>query len=344
MRILSTLAFAFICLHISTQVFADDLGDLYKKVSPAVVILHTFEQVPTSTGSSIVTSMSTAEGLGSGVLISDDGKILTAAHVVHLSNSVHVEFPNGKKVLGRVIASDPAADIALLQINEIPADAKVVPLGDSDQAAIGDNVFVVGAPYGIGQTLTVGYISGRHLSEHALSSLRKVEVLQTDAAINQGNSGGPMFNMQGEVIGVVSQILTKSGGFEGLGFVVSSNTVRNLLLDEKNFWSGIKWQFIQRPLANAFNVPQMAGVLVERVAQDSPADRAGIQAGEIKAVIGKREFILGGDIILAVDNISIEDPDSIKKIYDALKKKSSSESVSVKVYRQGRNLELFLTP
>ncbi len=129
---------------------------------------------------------------------------------------------------------------------------------------------VVGAPYGLKHTLTVGHISGRRIFDDRIGSMNATEFLQTDAAINSGNSGGPMFNLAGEVVGVVNNIMSKSGGFEGLGFATTSKLARQLLLDHKMFWSGLDGLIIEGDLARALNLPQTAGFLVQRVAKGRP--------------------------------------------------------------------------
>lgn len=188
------------------------LGHVFKRVNPSVVIVRTKEK---DTG---------AAGLGSGVLVSADGKVLSAAHVVHTADEISVEFLNGETVGAQVVASEPYADVSLLQLERVPSGALVARLGDSDRMEVGEQVFVIGAPYGIGHTLTVGHLSARHKPNTVYSAMGLAEFFQTDAAINQGNSGRPMFNMGGEVIGVVSHVISKSGGFEGLGFVVAEQS------------------------------------------------------------------------------------------------------------------------
>ena len=170
---------------------------------------------------------------------------MTAAHLVDTADTVSVEFSNGDIRVAKVIASEPAADVALLKLNgPLPSGAAVAKLGDSDKAEVGDQIFVVGAPHGISYTLTVGYISGRRRPNTLYSGLSLTEFFQTDAAINQGNSGGPMFNMVGEIIGIVSAIISKSGGSEGLGFAATSNMARRLLLEQRSFLGGVAGYFL----------------------------------------------------------------------------------------------------
>lgn len=328
-----------ISLLLPCYVQAGKVSDLFKLTSPSVVVLYTFESSPkgVKNGEEVFTSN---KGLGSGVLISKDGVILTASHVVNLSDSVHVEFSNGKKLIGKVISSDRVADIAMLKVEHIPEGITPSLLADSDKVLVGDDVYVIGAPYGLGQTLTVGYLSGKHEKKHSLSSFRKVELFQTDAAINTGNSGGPMFNEQGKVIGIVSHILSKSGGFEGLGFAVTSNTVRDLLIDTKAFWAGAEWKIVTDHMARALNLPPKSGLLVERVAKGSPSDKAGLKGGVINTNIGDTELVLGGDIIISVNGINIAGKPSLEKIYESIRSTKNSSKIILEIYRGGKKQKL----
>jgi S1-C subfamily serine protease len=279
--------------------------------------------------------------LGSGVLISSDGKILTAAHLVEAADATLVEFSDGELIPARVLGAVHNADVALLQLSHPPANVVVASLGNSDKMEVGDEVFVVGAPYGLSYTLTAGHISGRHAADNRISDTTSREFLQTDAAINQGNSGGPMFNMNGEVIGIITSILSQSGGAEGLGFAATSNVARQLLLDRKPFWSGIEGLLLRGDLAKALNVPQPAGLLVERVADGSPAARAGVIAGSMRANIAGEDLLLGGDIILEVDGLPYEDSsENYSRLLAHLTKLKVGDSIVIKVFRQGQVVKL----
>jgi serine protease Do len=207
-------------------------------------------------------------GLGSGVLISNDGKVLTAAHLVQSADKTMVEFSEGELIPASVIGTAMSADVALLQLERIPSNYVAANLGDSDKVEVGDEMFVVGAPYGISRTLTAGHVSGRRGLNKRNENTIPVEFLQTDAAINSGNSGSPMFNLKGEVIGIVSNIMSRSGGSEGLAFAATSNTARRILLEQKPFWTGIEGLVVDGNLARALNLTQPAGMLVQRVAED----------------------------------------------------------------------------
>jgi S1-C subfamily serine protease len=280
--------------------------------------------------------------LGSGVLVSKSGKVITSAHLVNTADQITVKLSSGETVSARVIASAPFADVSLLQLESVPKEVVVAKLGDSEKVEVGDEVFVVGAPYGLSHTLTVGHISARHKLNTVSAGFELSEIFQTDAAINQGNSGGPMFNIAGEVIGIASRILTKSGGFEGLGFAVTSNTARRLLLEEQSFWFGLDGIVLADEFAAAFNVPQPMGFLVQEVAENSPAARLGLQPGRIKSQIGSNEVLLGGDIILEVVGIQVSE-DCYEKIRKRLSDMKPGDTITVKVLRAGRILQLIAT-
>jgi len=310
---------------------AQSVGQVFRRVAPSVVVIRTKEKEVAAQG-----QVSSVAGVGSGVLISADGKVLTAAHVVQTADEITVKFLSGEEIPARVMASEPEADVSLLQLERPPPRPVVARLGDSDKVEVGDQVFIVGVPYGIGHTLTVGHISARHKPSTVYSGMSLAEFFQTDAAINQGNSGGPMFSITGEVIGVVSHIISKSGGFEGLGFVVTINMARRLVLERRSFWSGMSGQVLSGELAKVFNLPQPIGVLVQRIAAGSPAAVIGLRPGTIPATIEGKSFLVGGDIILQVQGIRIEEPSSYQRIQEALMRLRPGSQVGITVLREGR--------
>ena len=315
------------------------LREVFKRVNSSVVVINTIKDV---IGSPQNERVSVAE-LGSGVLISKDGEIMTAAHLVQTADTIFVQFSSRDLLTAKVIASEPVADVALLKLNEPPPSGAVVAkLGDSDKTEVGDQVFIVGAPHGISHTLTVGYISGRRQSNfmYSYSGLSLGEFFQTDAAINQGNSGGPMFNMAGEIVGIVSAMVSKSGGSEGLGFVATSNMARQLLLERRSFWSGVAGYFITDKVAKVLNVPPPgAGMLVQYVAKNSPAAQMGLRGGTTKATFEGENVVLGGDVVLAVQGIpwSIQNYETIHEVVGRL---NPGDLVRVKILRSGEQLEL----
>lgn len=316
---------------------AETLSQVFKRVSPSVVVVRTKEG---GAGTQYRGQPGGVANVGSGVLISRDGRVMTAAHLVHTADEISVQFLSGEVVAARVIASQPQADVSLLQLDRVPAQALTARLGDSDKVEVGEQVFIVGAPYGIGHTLTVGHISARHKPNTVYSGMSLAEFFQTDAAINQGNSGGPMFNMTGDVIGVVSHIISKSGGFEGLGFVVTSNMARRLLLERRSFWTGLEGYVLSEDLAKVFNLPQPVGLLVQRVAERSPAALIGLRGGTMKGTIDGETLTVGGDIILEVQGIPIADRTSYEKIQERLSELHPGAEVRITVLREGRQVEL----
>lgn len=300
-KILLPIIFVFI---LSSLAGANSLSKVFQQVNPAVVLVLTKERGYSSVELGQTVTISKG-GLGSGIVISRDGLVMTSAHVVQVADAVVVRFLDGTMVGAKVVGSTTQADVALLQLDPVPDNLLAAELGDSNNVNIGDEIFVIGAPYGIDHTLTVGYMSGRRHPEVACNSLLPIEFLQTDAAINKGNSGGPMFSMDGKVIGIVSHILSHSGGSEGLGFAVSINTAKELLLKQKSVWTGLEAYLVSGSLAKALNVPQEAGLLIQRVADDSPGDRLGLRPGVISVEIGGKHLLLGGDIVLEVRGIPV---------------------------------------
>jgi serine protease Do len=309
------------------------LRDVFKRVSASVVVVLAESKSSASAGGA-------SGGIGSGVLISQ-GRILTAAHVVEAADRLSVRFADGAVVAARVVASDPIADLALLEVMQLPASAVAARLGDSDKVEVADQVFVVGAPYGISETLSVGYVSARRTSRAEPGGPAPVELFQTDAMISPGNSGGPMFNMQGEVIGIVSHIVSRSGGSEGIGFAVTSNAAREVLLDAPPIWTGVSVVPLSGELARLLNLPQPAGLLVLHAAEHSPGAQMGLRAGTTPAVVGGVSLTLGGDVILAVAGMPIEaNAANYRRIRDRLRQAQPGEAIPIVVLRSGRVVEL----
>lgn len=317
---------------------ANNLNTLYDRVNPAVVVVKILER---SISDERFGEIITQADLGSGVIISENGLVMTAAHVVQVADAVVVNLKDGQSLSASVVSSFPMADVALLKIKNPPAKLTTAKLGDSDKVRPGDSIFVIGAPRGLEHTLTVGYISGRRQADGFSDNLVPMEYLQTDAAINAGNSGGPMFNMHGEVIGIVSSILTESGGFEGIGFAAAINTAKRLLLEQKPFWSGLETIMVSGPLAKALNLPQEAGLLIQRVADNSPGRKMGLKAGTIWVDTGDQKFLIGGDVILSVSGIPVTtDIEDWKKINSVINGKDDQTSISLKLLRESRIIEI----
>lgn len=313
----------------------ESLNKVFKKVNPAVVLIVAAQRAKDSDEAKPTAMVS------SGVVVSNKGEIMTAAHSVNVADKIIVRFLTGESSSAEVVALSTEADIALLKLDSIPKNLKVARLGDSNDAHVGDEVLVIGAPYGIDHTLTVGHISGRRQSKTVCVQLKPFEFLQTDAAINQGNSGGPMFDTNGKVIGIVSRILSSSGGSMGLGFAVSINTARELLVNKKTFWIGFNAYPLSGDLAKAFNLPQDAGLLIQHVAENSPGDLMGLKAGNISAQIGNSSFLIGGDIVLMIQGFPVTySVDEACAIQDVIGGFTPDTAIELTILREGKVITL----
>ena len=337
-HILRTLAVGlFVAAVLSAhtpEVRAQNLDEIFNKVNPSVVVVRSKGRDISSGG--LVRFNET----GSGFLISDTGKVLTAAHIVNGMDEITVEGVAGEVVRAKIVSSDAAADIALLQLERVTAAMRVARLGNSDTVRVGQQVMVVGAPYGLAHSMSVGWISARWPPNTIFRDMPLAEFFQTTATINTGNSGGPMFNMAGEVIGIVSQNITKSGGSEGLGFAVTVNTAQKILADRKVFWSALQGTLLTGDLAAVLNVPAPAGFLVKTVARETIAWNMGLTGGDRIVTIGGRDLALGGDVILSVDGIPVVSEDNIEKIRTRLASLPPGTPFKMSVLRAGKIIEL----
>jgi serine protease Do len=229
----------------------------------------------------------------------------------------------------------------MLQLDRVPAGVVVAKLGNSDTVQVGQEVIIVGAPYGLSYSMSVGWISAKWPPNTVYKSMPLAEFFQTDATINTGNSGGPMFDMAGEVIGLVSHNISKSGGSEGLGFVVTINTAKQLLLEKRSFWSGTEGQILSDELADLLNLPpRTTGYLIKSVAKGSPAEEAGLRGGTKFATIDGQPIVLGGDIILSIEGISAKSPADLARIRDVLAALKKGAPFKATVLRAGRVIDV----
>ncbi|QXP79079.1 MULTISPECIES: S1C family serine protease [Winogradskyella] len=323
----------FLLLCLTTSVNAQDLSLLFEQLDASVVTIEVVEykvknQQLTSSG-----------GLGSGVIIDQEGLILTAAHVVESANEINVKLQNGTTFPADVISNSTAADVALLKLRIVPPGLQPATLGRSNDSKIGEQILIIGAPRGLEHSLSVGHVS-RKMDRNMISNGEMAGFIQTDASINQGNSGGPMFNLKGEVIGIVSFILSHSGGFEGLGFAVDIDTAKKVLFDVNNFWTGFDGIFLNEALAGVFNTPQKSGVLIQRVTPKSFADKIGLQPGLFQAELLGQNLWLGGDIILSIQGLSCNAPHDLGNIKKQLDLLSPGDQVLIEVLRKGKVIVL----
>ncbi|MFN0121379.1 MAG: S1C family serine protease [Blastocatellia bacterium] len=318
---------------------AQQLREVFRQVNPAVVVVHTREK--NATQQPVEGAVAQAEGVGSGVLVSAEGHVLTAAHVVQTADQIEVQFLHGERIPARVAGAAPQADLALLQLARVPRQAVVARLGDSGKSEPGDQVFVIGAPHGAAHSLAVGWISARRTPEGFYENMTALEVFQIDAPVYQGNSGGPVFNLEGEIIGVVSHILALSQGGGGPAFAVTSNVARRLMLEGKRVWVGVETFLLEGVMAGLFNVPQSAGLLVQSVAEGSLAANLGLREGTIRMTIQEQPLIAGGDIILEMLGQPVQPAGTYLDSLDrALQSLRSGDLIQVRVLRSGVVREL----
>jgi serine protease Do len=263
--------------------------------------------------------------LGSGVVVSHDGYIITNHHVIDGASEIKVDLNDGRTLEAKVIGSDAPSDLAVLKINA--TNLPVLPLGDSDRVRVGDIALAVGNPLGIGETVTMGIISARGRST-GLSDGTFEDFLQTDASINQGNSGGALINTHGELIGINSQILSPSGGNIGIGFAIPANMVKSVMDQLRNGGKvrrgklGVTIQGITPDLASSMNLPSTKGVLVNSVEPASPAEKAGVKSG---------------DVIVAINGARVDDSNTLRNRVAAA---GPNADMTLRVYRDGREQDL----
>ena len=316
----------------------ESFADLAEKLMPSVVNISTtqtiitninpfpFEFPPGSPFEEMFKEFNTpqkrkASALGSGFIIDAKGIVVTNNHVIQGAEDIMVTVNGEKEYEAKIIGADPLSDLAVL---EIQSKDKFVPVkfGDSDKARIGDWVIAIGNPYGFGGTVTAGIISARNRS---IGLSRYEDYIQTDASINQGNSGGPLFDMNGDVIGINTAILGQSGSI-GIGFSIPSNSAKKVINqliefgETKRGWLGVRIQNVTKEIADVEKLDKPRGALVASVAENSPSDKAGIKAG---------------DIILEFNGILIKEMKELPKI---VAQTEVGKTVEVKIWRNEKEL------
>lgn len=328
------------------QARTESLAPLAEKVSPSVVNITTTTLIEGRTGpQGIVPEGSPFEdffrefqdrnkdqnrprrssALGSGFVISEDGYVVTNNHVIDGADEIQIEFFDGKELKAKVVGTDPNTDIALLKV-EADTPLPFVSFGDSDTARVGDFVMAMGNPLGQGFSVSAGIVSARN---RALSGTYD-DYIQTDAAINRGNSGGPLFNMDGQVIGVNTAILSPNGGSIGIGFSMASNVVKRVVDQLKEYgetrrgWLGVRIQDVTDDVAEAIGLAKASGALITDV-PDGPAKEAGL---------------LSGDVILTFDGVDVKDTRALVK---QVGNTAVGKAVRVTIYRDGATKTVLVT-
>ncbi|MCW8832772.1 MAG: trypsin-like peptidase domain-containing protein [Colwellia sp.] len=330
-RIILLTSLTFITSCASAE---NTIQTLYKSVNPAVVELHVKALADPKPGQAAYKA-SVAGSLGSGALINSKGRILTAAHVVDKATEIEVVYADGTKTSGHVVWVESMIDLAMIQAVDVPDNIEPLKLAKRTDYQIGEQVIVIGAPYGVSHSLSVGYLSGIRDGKPIPATDITPRLLQTDASINVGNSGGPMFNSQGEIIGIVSHILSKSGGSNGLGFVVSIDTIHDIMDSDPGTFSGFIPFLLNEKQSYALNNAAGHGMLIQHVVPRTLADKLGFKGGNVSVTIGHTSLLLGGDILLAINGNKITDIESAIKIKQRMANVKKGDEISFTFLRAG---------
>ena len=311
--------------------------EIYERSAPGVVQITSRTAPKTQTDPFGFQTQSPAqEALGSGFVIDKAGHIVTNDHIVEGAQQVEVSFSDQDSYKAKIVGTDPSTDLAVLQVDVSSRALTPLQLGDSDAVEVGDPVVAIGNPFGLDSTVTSGIVSALQRLITAPNGFTIDHVIQTDAPINQGNSGGPLLNALGEVIGVNSQIQSTSGGNVGIGFAVPSNTVKTVVAQilrtgkVEHAYLGVKLQEIGPDLARVVRLPVDRGLLVESVEKGGAAARAGIRGGDTPVVVAGTDYRLGGDLIVAAGGTRVT---SIDQLRDVLAKHKPGDKIELELYR-----------
>jgi len=316
---------------------ADELNniDIYKMASPSVAYITS-----TVYRQTFFYGVQAAKDLGSGFIINANGEILTNFHVISGSQQVEVTLPDQSKYKATILIRDRVNDLALIKI-EPKKKLTYLNLGDSDHLQVGQKVLAIGNPFGFDGTLTTGVVSTLGRTIEAENNHRMEGMIQTDASINSGNSGGPLLDSQGNVIGINTAIYGPNGGSVGIGFALPINRAKTMLDDfragRKPARLGISTVYVAGDVAQALELPTAGGLLVQEVAQGSSAEAAGLHGARRLVVIGNQEVGIGGDFITAVDGKKVTEIDAVTR---ALAKKHSGDILALTVFRGGHSVDV----
>jgi putative serine protease PepD len=283
------------------------------------------------------------EGAGSGFLIDNDGHILTNYHVVAGAQTIQVTLGDQSRYIAKFIGADTRNDIALVQIDLKERKITPLPLGDSRNLVVGQRVLAIGNPFGFQSTLTTGVISSLGRTVQTDENTFIDQAIQTDAAINRGNSGGPLLNTHGQVIGVNSAIFSPSGTTAGIGFAIPINTAkrvaRELITNGRVVHAtlGASGRAIWPGLAQALNLGVDQGILIEKVAPGGPAAQAGIRGGNRVVLAGLQQLTIGGDILVAINGKTVTDQSDLTLLLD---RAQPGEVVTLTIVRNGRKMDV----
>ena len=319
---------------------ADELNniDIYKMASPSVAYITS-----TVYRQTFFYGVQAAKDLGSGFIINANGEILTNFHVISGSQQVEVTLPDQSKYKATILIRDRVNDLALIKI-EPKRKLTYLNLGDSDHLQVGQKVLAIGNPFGFDGTLTTGVVSTLGRTIEAENNHRMEGMIQTDASINSGNSGGPLLDSQGNVIGINTAIYGPNGGSVGIGFALPINRAKAMLDDyragRKPARLGISTVYVAGDVAQALELPAAGGLLIQEIGRGSSAESAGLHGARRLVMIGNQEVGIGGDFITAVDGKKVTEIDAITR---SLAKKHSGDVLNLTIFRGGRSMDLKVT-
>jgi S1-C subfamily serine protease len=310
------------------------INDIYKRSGPGVVqITSTIDSSTSSSGQ----FQQASQALGSGFVLDKQGHIVTNFHVIDGATSIEVRFSNDDTLKATLVGSDPSTDVALLKVDATAGALTPLVLADSARVEVGDAVVAIGNPFGLERTVTAGIVSALQRAVKAPNGYSIDHVIQTDAPINHGNSGGPLLNTRGEVIGINSQIETggSGDGNVGIGFAVPSNTVKavisQLLASGKvdHAYLGVSAVEVTPAIAKSFGLPVTKGLVIQTVSAGSGASDAGLKAGSKQVVIAGESFRMGGDVIVAADGKNVS---TIDELRDVIAEHKPGDKIQLKIY------------
>jgi S1-C subfamily serine protease len=318
------------------------VNGIYRRSAPGVVQIASRSAARVGTDPAFGAPFQTPglRALGSGFVIDKDGHVVTNFHVIEGASDIEVGFSKGDTVKATVVGSDPSTDLAVLKLETRSRALTPLPLGNSDEVDVGDPVVAIGNPFGLERTVTAGIVSALQRAVTAPNGFTIDHVIQTDAPISSGSSGGPLLNERGDVIGVNSQIETGTvaTGNVGIGFAVPSNTVKSVvaqLLQKgkvERAYIGVAVTEITPELKRLFRLPVAEGLLIERVQPGSPAAKAGIRGGGSDVLLAGEGYRLGGDVVVAAAGQPV---DAVSDLRDVLARREPGDTIELELYRGG---------
>src|ERR671931_2528603 len=326
----------------------ESINAIYRASAPGVVHIETTSRVAQPTDPFFGNPFGTTEtqrALGSGFVIDKAGHIVTNYHVVRGASTIQVSFSNNERFKARLVGVDPSTDIAVLKVDVKARALKPLTLGDSDTVRVGDQVIAIGNPFGLDRSVTAGIVSAVQRRISAPNNLSISHVIQTDAALNHGNSGGPLLDAQGDVIGVNAQIETGgvSQGNVGIGFAIPINTVKDVVAQlirqgkVEHAFLGIEGKTLTPQIAELFHLPVTQGVLVASVKPNTGASKAGLKGATNEVTVEGETWPAGGDVIVKVDGRPVP---TIERLIDVIATKKPDDKIDVEVVRGTSRIHL----